>query len=182
MLVDIIMYGAAGLGGFAVFNHPRIRHHTQEMKKALPSKRLRGTPDDLDPTATAFALMFPKMIVNIDKVYSGDYGRSVDYNDGGDLRFKIRANGPLYINKAVIENGNRYTLSLRKGDYSIEQEYRVSDPFYETIVAFLLQLQKLYMNKEKQKAKEAKDAAGLKMPTLLTESEKPLTDAGDVAE
>lgn len=169
ILFDLFLYGAAGWGAAVV-----ATRHSASLKKMIPSKTLKGSPEDIEPSAIAANIFLTKIIKDIReegrKYVTSNTSDCFEYEKKGD---KIRLYTTGYFNHSGKISPGKILMTLRsKGNY-IQEEFdrgsKTSSDLHKTVRS----IQDLLREVEKQKAKEVANAAAFKVIEALTPKPTP---------
>lgn len=157
MILEILVGGLLFMGGTAVCR----RANLPPVRSFLPSKTLRGSPEDLDPNEIAVNLAITRMLRNIDKITSVD-NRTLYYSDEKIKLFKFGTYS--YFNSSDFTR-SKFCIHLQVGGEAI-----ITEGKYPRIARQVLTVRNLYLARSKQQKKEADNAQAFAVIEALTDA------------
>jgi hypothetical protein len=159
MLLEVILYGSAGVAATAVFQRlapPDI----SRLKKFIPSRTFRGSPEDLDPNEVVFNLVVTRMLRNIDKVQLTN--SSIKYSDDKVVKFSFGTYG-YFSSPDWLTSSYDVTIDLDESTLTIRNAGRK----YPEALNKVVQLKQL---RAQQLAKEEANEKAFKLIEALTDA------------
>lgn len=163
MILEVVVGGLLFMGGTAVFRRVTF----PSVRSFLPSKTLRGSPEDLDPNQIAVNLAITRMLRNIDKVFEVT-GDRLSYSDDKISYFRFHTTRRYFLADDYISSRIVVELQVDRSNVILEGKY-------PRIAKQMLSVWKIYQEKQEQKAKEAANAKAFAVIEALTGA-KPTSD------
>lgn len=177
MLVDLLLYGTVGWGAAVV---ARRAFPDFSLSSFIPSKTLKGSPEDIEPSAIAANLYLTKVI----KAIREEGSMYISQNSADCFEYKKNDDKIRLYTTGYFEDGGqirpgKLLLSLRFNGHYIHEEFEPRSKTSEDLHKTVRSIQALVKEYGKQKAKEAANAAAFKVIEALSpkpETQSPVRD------